>query len=200
MNVTDLVAKTIRFPQGLITRYKAIRTIYPVKFAQVATDGLEAKIIELEKKHQDDLAREKAIRDAKEERKNARSRRSAVGGLGTLKAFTPFPMGAEKAAAPASNYADDELYERAARTLLGVSSADEAKKRAKNAVEIVQTERRLTAPSESEILARIEENFLRLRGQKAPETRTYDDLVGAIVNLDKMKTVGALVDDDGSVE
>lgn len=191
----NLPNRLIDFPDNHFKRHIALKPYFKISFNQLVRDGTEKRLCELEEHVAAQKRRfsdEKAARDAKKPSRGIKgainyrppppSRTASLERLITAP-FTPAPT-------VQVHDADDELYERAARILLGDSDPTNVRKRAEAAVGLVRKERSLTAPSESEILARLEENYRRIKSEPAPTTQSYDTFVGTIVDLDKVKTAG----------
>lgn len=188
--------RLIDFPESHMRRHLALKPIFKISFNQLVRDGTEKHLRDLEERVEQDRRRFVVEKQEKDSRKPSRGIR------GSLAKSTPIPSRTarlERLIAPEpvtqtqtqTHDADDELYERAARALLGPSSDPrDVRRRAEAAVGIVRKERSLTAPSESEILARLEENYRRIKGDPGTETHTYDSFVGTVIDLDKIKTVG----------
>lgn len=205
MAAVNVVQKQIWFPRELVARANAMRVPFGKKFTHLVIEGLELRVTQLEEQMKATFERREAIKEHKRKAKTGKPK-SVRGALPDVSSILgkklPFVQslsadgddddlfpGNKPVVDPVTKTADDELYERAARTLLGVTDVDEAKRRAQAAVNIVKSERRLTAPSEEEILARIEENFRRVKGEAQPTTRTLANLVDTIIDVDKVKTV-----------
>lgn len=186
--------RTIHFPESHLKRAAALKPIFRVTFSQLVRDGMEKHLRELEERVEQDRRGRVVERQAKDARKPSRGIR------GSLSQSAPLPSRTarlERVISPPSepiaqtHDADDELYERAARALLGPSmEPKDVRRRAEAAVNLVRKERSLSAPSESEILARLEENYRRIKSAPIAEARTYDTFVGTVINLDNVKTVG----------
>lgn len=186
--------RTIHFPESHLKRAAALKPIFRVTFSQLVRDGLDKHLRELEERAERDRRGRVVETQARSARKPSRGIR------GSLSQPTPTPSRTarlERVIAPEqepivkTHDADDELYERAARALLGPSNDPrDVRRRAEAAVGLVRKERSLTAPSESEILARLEENYRRIKSEPSPTTQNYDTFVGTIVDLDKVKTAG----------
>jgi predicted DNA-binding protein len=89
---------------------------------------------------------------------------------------------------------DEKLYVELARHILaGGEDPDEIRRRAMKAVDSVQRARPLTCPPEQEILVKLEEHMaaLKINKTKAPAA-DYDRLVGAVLNTQKIKSVGEI--------
>lgn len=205
MGEPNIAYMHVQFPADLVRRAKRVSKIFRCRMAQMVRDGLAVKVNELEDRHEQEKARDLAQREGFRNERAQHGLRD-VRRLGDPSSFTRAPFAASSPApmrAPvsidtpsttATGYLDDmdSTYERLARDLLNAGeNPEEIKRRAVSAVEAVKRERPLTHPSEAEILTKLEQNLLRVRGQmpKAPE-RTYDDLVGKIVDVGKVKTLG----------
>lgn len=192
---TDL-PRTIHFTQSHLKRAAALKTVFRISFSQLVRDGLEKHLRDLEERVEQDRRGRPAVetptKDARKPSRGIRGSlaqslappsRTAAARLERL--IAPEPVVAQ------THDADDELYERAARALLGPSMEPrDVRRRAEAAVNMVRKERSLTAPSESEILERLEENYRRIKRAPIAEARSYDTFVGTIIDLDKVKTVG----------
>jgi hypothetical protein len=196
-----LLNKLIAFPKDLVDRANRVTGPLHTNFAHLVREGLRLHLDQLEESIRQSLARQDEIRQRKAKLKG-RGPKQIKGALDDLSflgrklpsvqsfARKDLDEGEQPVVAERPRTADDELYERAARTLLGVRDPEEARRRAQAALALVQSERRVTAPSESEILTRLDENLRRLRNGSESRPRTVDDLTYTIIDVDKVKTVG----------
>lgn len=193
--------RTIHFPESHLKRAAALKPIFRVSFSQIVRDGTEKHLRDLEERAEQDQRRYTTVakQPTKDSRKPSRGIRGSLAQNLAPSTMTPATRAAsrlERLIAPEpvtaqTHDADDELYERAARALLGSSmEPKDVRRRAEAAVNMVRKERSLTAPSESEILERLEENYRRIKNAPIAEVRSYDTFVGTIVDLDKVKTAG----------
>ncbi len=187
--------RLIDFPDSHLKRHQALKPVFKMSFNQLVRDGTEKHLRELEERVEQDKQRHVARKRERDALKPSRGIKGALNRqapppsrTANLERLISTPL----VPAPTIQVhdADDELYERAARVLLGDADPKNVRKRAEAAVSLVRKERSLTAPSESEILARLEENYRRIKSEPVAEARTYDTFVGTIVDLDKIKTAG----------
>jgi hypothetical protein len=199
MSTSKLVTKSVIIPSEFLTRINALELPRRhAAFCQIAREGIGMRIAQLEEEKLRTEQRREALREQKRQRRTGPKVKGALTDVAMFGKKMPFvkslngedgPTEERHTVDDVQKTLDDELYERAARTLLGVKNADEAKAKAKAAVAYVQSERRISAPSENEIMSRLEDSFKRLRGEAQPDTRTLSDLIDTVIDVDRIKTV-----------
>jgi len=139
----------------------------------IIREATTARVKELEEEYRRELLAQAAEREELDKRFRRPGRPSV---------YRPLEPISESAPRPRTTL--DGLYDDLARTIIAAGDdSDEGQRRVDAAVEAIKHECPLTYPSDVQILATIKKHVDELRSKPVPETRSYDDLVGKIINL-----------------
>jgi hypothetical protein len=198
MATNNIASVHLSLPKPLMLRAKHLCEVFHYSLHHIVREGLVIRIKQLEDQERDDLIREEeTIRKRSESRGKMRRRVTGVGERRVETKLQRIPFsdsdgGLKPLPLPSLGPTLDATYEQIARTLIEAGNDPaEIKRRATVGVATVKRERPLTHPNEEEILAKIEENLVRLRqGGGLPKMNTVDGLVGKVIDTSKLKTLG----------
>ncbi len=201
----ELIPTRVKLTPSLVERLEKMCVAYHVTYTQVFRDGLDMKLTELERKIEE---REEKKKQKKLDEKSALLGHHLlgarpVGGLPVLgrpvtqPITTPFAERVPFGQRQQQQAEEDRFVTSLAQNILDAGSdQDEMRRRAIAAVAAYKREHPLLAPSDSDILTLLERHIIMLRERGVTPARTVDSLVGSIMDVSKIRSGGAKLDDE----
>lgn len=205
MRISNGVATlSVQVPADLVRRANDLKKKTRINTSQMIRDGLEWRVESLETK----LRREEEERNAELAKKAAaRAPRRTLSGLGPPIAPVdglPLATRARLGEHPEASDSVAKIYMEHARSIVD-GPQSQIRSRAAACVAAIRREKPLTAPDEHEIISMLETYVVRLRDQReaaegheqkreeiAAAPSAMDKLVGAVIDVSKLKTQGKL--------
>ncbi len=200
----DLIPNQVKLTKSLVERAEKMSVEFHIPLAQLVREGLDMKLTELEKRIEDRANRQKQkVLDEKQALLGHHllgmrpvGNIPRMGQPMTQPITTPF---SERTPYKRPVQSDDDafLVKLAQSVLDAGTDREEMSRRAIAAVAAYKRQHPLLAPSDPDILKLLEQRIIMLREQGVSPVRTVDSLVGAVLDVSKMKTAGAVDNDDG---
>jgi hypothetical protein len=193
-----VTTRTFQFPVALVKRAIRVGKVFHTAVSQLAREGLELRVVDLEKKEREEEEQRLSI-TAQKKAARAFTLRKLGDPLSqplTRPISTPFNERIPFAPRPVES-TDEAKYVDFAKAILDAGEdRAEMKRRAVIAVEAIKREHPLTHPPEADILGMLEQHIAKLRASGITPVRTYDAFVGAVLDPNRVKSLGDIGDEE----